>query len=85
MAVEHVVFVAGVIIGQGHDQGLSGHFARLSRLQQLMTHIFSPKDQMMDHISCFGASESLIMDHLTCWGMPKEEWAPGHASKRTSE
>ena len=40
---------------------------------------------MMDHISCFGASESLIMDHLTCWRMPKEEWAPGHASKRTSE
>ena len=39
-------------------------------------HIFSPKDQTMDHISCFGASESLIMDHITCWGMPKEEWAP---------
>ena len=40
MAVEHVVFVAGVIIGQGHDQGLPGDFARLSRLHQLMTYIF---------------------------------------------
>ena len=40
---------------------------------------------MMDHITCFGAAELLIMDHITCRCMPKEEWAPGHASKKTSE
>ena len=42
-------------------------------------HIFSPEDQMIDHITCFRAAESLIMDHITCWCMPKEEWAPGGA------
>ena len=58
MAVENVVCVAGVFIGQGPDQGLPGHFARLSRPHQPMTDIcFSPEDQLMDHISC--------------WGMPK--------------
>ena len=45
MAVENVVFIAGVVIGQGHDQGLPGHFARLSRPHQSITYMFfSPEE-----------------------------------------
>ena len=37
---------------------------------------------MMDHISCFGAAESLIIDHITCWCMPKEDGRPAERKTR---
>ena len=83
MAVENVVFVAGVIIGQGPNQGLPGHFARLSGPHQLLTYMFfSLEELMMDHITCFGAAESLIMDHITCWRVPKEDGRPAERQRR---
>ena len=40
MAVENVVIVGGVIIGLGLDQGLPGHFARLSRPHLSIIYMF---------------------------------------------
>ena len=75
MAVENVVFVAGDFIGQGPDQGLPCHFARLSRPHHSITYmLFSPEEYMMDDITCILAAESL--NHITCWGISKGDGRP---------
>ena len=50
MAVDYVVFGAGVITGQGHEQGLPGHFARLSRLHQSITYMFFRSHYMLGRV-----------------------------------
>ena len=69
MAVEHVVFVAGVFIGQGHEQGLPGHFARLSRPHQSITYMFFQSHYMLGRAK----------------GRVGAQRGVKHASKKTSE
>ena len=79
MAVEHVVFVAGVIIGLGHDQGLPGHFARLSRPHQSITYIFFAGG--ISDGSHYMFSGRRIIDYGSHYmlGRVKGRWAPSGA------
>ena len=90
MAVENFVFVAGVIIRQGPDQGLSGHFARLSRPHQSITYMFFCAGGINDGLH-YMFSARRIIDNGSHYMLAHAKGRVGarrsvkHASKQTSE